>query len=182
MNLKEQNYEIQLDIEEIKPFEERILFSGMCDFIIPMKFSNMGDKKIIKYNCCNYMAVGDMELSDGRTVLEILEKTLVTLSKSIEFYILPENVTLNIDTVFYNPRKKQVKIAYVPFKGNNLLQNIKSYMYQLYEESGDEAKEYLENIMEYVDKYNLDIRHMASFVHEQRRIMYQCIESKGASE
>ena len=179
MNLKDQNYEIELNIDEIQPFEEKVLFSGMCDFIIPMTFSNIGNKKIIKYDCCNYVAVGDLDLSDGKLVLEILEKTFVTLGKSLEFYILPENITLNLDTVFYNPKKKQVKIAYVPCQGKSLLKNIKSYIYQLYDEAGEETKEYLDGVIEEIDKYNFTIKRMAICVHEQRRIMYRCGASEG---
>lgn len=179
LNLKEQNYEIELDIDEIQPFEERILFSGICDFTVPMTFSNIGNKKVVTYDCCNYIAVGDMDLSEGKLLLEILEKTFVTLGKSLEFYIPPENITLTVDTVFYNPKKKQVKIAYIPNYGNSLVKNIRSFIYQLYDMCGEESREYLEDVIDEIEKYNLSIKHMASYVHQQRRIMNQCFTSEG---
>ena len=43
MELKKSNYEIEIKKGAMKLFEEKVLFSGMCDFVIPMRFTDAGD-------------------------------------------------------------------------------------------------------------------------------------------
>ncbi len=46
MNLRELNYEVELPEASIKPFERKVLESGLCDFAVPMSFTDtMGCKK-----------------------------------------------------------------------------------------------------------------------------------------
>ncbi len=174
MILRENGYELKLEKGDIKPFEEKILFSGLCDFIIPMQFSNVGEEKIITYNCSGYAALRDLKLINSREIFEILEKTLLTLNKTMEFFIPPEKVTLNKDTVYYNLKKKNVRIAYIPTNSGNLFDHLNSFINELAEEASEETVEYLMSVKKDLHFYNRNLKELAGFVSEQRKRIHQC--------
>lgn len=174
MNLRECGYEIELEKDKINNFEEKMLFSGLCDFAIPMMFSEKGDKKKITYDCSGYIALDDIQLENSKQVFEILEKTLLTLSKSIEFFIPPSKITLNKETVYYNPKQKNIKIAYIPQENKTLQESVSEFIDELTFDANNETVEYLDNVKADIYFQNRNIKEMASFVNEQRKIIYQC--------
>lgn len=178
MNLKENDYEIEIDIDEISGIEEKMLFSGMCDFIIPMSYSNMGNKRIIRYHCDGYISVRDVKKDSLKKVMEILEKTLLSLSKSIEFYILPEKITINQDTVYYNPKTKQVKIVYIPGKNESIEIKIKRFIEDITKDV-ESIEDVISCILSELKLFDNNLEHMTKFVHEQRRRVLQCLSEGG---
>ena len=125
MELKKSNYEIEIKKGAMKLFEEKVLFSGMCDFVIPMRFTDAGESRKITYDCSGCVALRDMyPLSTGE-IFEILEKTLLTLNRSVEFFIPHEKVKIDKDTVYYDMKRKKVRIAYMPIEGASLKENLK---------------------------------------------------------
>ena len=174
MRLRETGYEIKIEKNDIKPFEEKVLFSGMCDIVMPMQFSNVGEQKIITYNCSGYAALRDMQLVNTKEIFEVLEKTLLTLNKTIEFFILPEKVTLNKDTVFYNLKKKNIRIAYVPTNDGSLYEHLNDFIDELAEDAKEETVEYLKSVKNDLHLYNRNLKELAGFVSEQRKRIYKC--------
>lgn len=174
MELKKNNYEIEIKKGAMKLFEEKVLFSGMCDFIVPMRFTDADDVRKITYNCSGYIALRDMyPLSTGE-IFEILEKTLLTLSKSVEFFIPHEKVRIDKDTVYYDMKKKRVRIAYMPLNGSNLRENLVGFIDDLAQGADEETVEYLMSVRKDLDRYNRNLREVAGFVAEQRKRIYQC--------
>lgn len=174
MDLKKNGFEIELSAEEIKPFEEKMLFSGLCDFIIPMRFSNTEKGKKVTYDCSGYTSLRDLNLKSAKEVFEILEKTILTLNKSVDFFIPHEKVSINKDTVYYNLKKKHVRIAYIPSKTGTLTENLNAFIDELTEEVDEAAGEYLQCIRKDLNYYNRNLKDMAGFVSEQRKRIYQC--------
>ena len=172
--LKDTSYEIELEKWKVKEFEEKVLFSGLCDFIIPMSFSDMNDRKKIKYNCSGYSSVRDMDISSINGIFEIIEKTLITLSKSIEFYIPHEKVSLNIDTVFYDKKRKRVRIAYMPDEKGTLLEHLNFFLDQLADLADDDGVEYICSLKKDLNMNNRNLRDMAVFVSEQKKRINKC--------
>ena len=109
MELKKSNYEIEIKKGAMKLFEEKVLFSGMCDFVIPMRFTDAGESRKITYDCSGCVALRDMyPLSTGE-IFEILEKTLLTLNRSVEFFIPHEKVKIDKDTVCNRKNKDTIE-------------------------------------------------------------------------
>lgn len=182
MELKRCGYEIELRGDEIKELEEKILESGMCSFTVPMWFSRKKDKVKITYECSGYVALRDMGLKKPREVFEILEKTLLTLNRSLEFFIPPENIKLSLDTVFFHMTKRIVKIAYIPDENKNLTWKINNFLDELQMNVAEDTKEYLVNIKEDLNSQNKSLRDMASFINEQRRKLNICGRGKSIDE
>lgn len=174
MNLRENSYEIELEKWKVKEFEEKILFSGLCDFIIPMSFSDINDKKKIKYNCSGYSSVRDMNVESINEVFEIIEKTLITLNKSVEFYIPHEKVRLNLDTVFYDLKRKRVRIAYMPEENGTLMEHLNYFLDQLSENVAEDTAEYIKSLKLDLNMNNRNLRDMAVFVSEQKKRINKC--------
>ncbi len=175
MELRKNNYEIEIQKNDMKVFEERMLFSGLCDFIVPMRFTEKADKKKITYNCNGYVSLRDMMPLSPNKLFEILEKTLLTLNKSVEFFIPHNKVTLSVDTVYYDNKKKKVRIAYIPARKGELNKNLNSFLDELVQSADDEAKEYLISVKGDLNKFNRSLRDMAAFISEQRKRINQCM-------
>lgn len=174
MNLRDNGYEIELEKWKVKEFEEKVLFSGLCDFIIPMSFSDINDRKKIKYNCSGYSSVRDMNIKSINEIFEIIEKTLITLNKSVEFYIPHEKVRLNVDTVFYDLKRKRVRIAYIPEEKGTLMEHLNFFLDQLSEIADEDAVEYIKSLKLDLNVNNRNLRDMAVFVSEQKKRINKC--------
>jgi len=175
MELQEVNYEVELPKEAIRPFEEKILASGLCDFIVPMSFLHYKDKSIIKYHCSGYVSVRHLDMDGIKDVMEVVEKTLITLSKAEEFMIRPERITLNTDTAYYNLKRKDVKIAYMPADPDSgtLTEKVSDYIDGLGHAAGSE-KRYLSGLQETMRSENLSLKALADHVGEIRREIFLC--------
>lgn len=174
MELKKSNYEIEIKKGAMKLFEEKVLFSGMCDFVIPMRFTDAGESRKITYDCSGCVALRDMyPLSTGE-IFEILEKTLLTLNRSVEFFIPHEKVKIDKDTVYYDMKRKKVRIAYMPIEGASLKENLEEFIDELSQGAGEETVEYLMSVKDDLDRYNRNLKEVAGFVAEQRKRIHQC--------
>lgn len=110
------------------------------------------------------------------TALDILEKIFLALSESGEYLILPERITLNEQTVFYNEIKKDVKIAYIPLPDsksspkNNLL----IFVSELKEKTPEKMKDYFDTIKTNIDKNNYYVNELADITSLMKRELYAC--------
>ena len=131
-NLRESGYRMEIPDGRIAPFEEKILASGLCDFALDMSFSRLRGKTSASYDCTGYVAVRELDLTTPQKVFEVLEKTLLTMTHAGEFFIDRDKVLLNADTVFYNRRCKDVRIAYFPrSEGMEIRQSVEEYVPQM---------------------------------------------------
>lgn len=174
MNLRDLNYELELLENAVKPFERKVLESGLCDFAVPMSFFRQNGKQKIRYECSGYVALSEANLSDISDVLEIIEKTLMALKKSSEYLIDPGKVRLNQDTVYIHHRHKDVRIAYLPGtgEGNRLQQNLLEFLLAIEERIPKSGKGYVQTLKEEVVINNRSILDLVTIVGEIRREIY----------
>ncbi len=174
MNLRDLNYEVELPEESIKPFERKVLESGLCDFAIPMSFYRHHGMQKIRYECSGYVAFSEVNLSDTSHVFEIIEKTLLALKKSGEYLIDPGKILLNQDTIYVHHRHKDVRIAYVPglLKGNRGQQNVFEFFLIAEERIPTSGKEYIQKLKEEVIINNRSLTDLITIIGEIRREIY----------
>lgn len=174
MNLRELNYEVELPEEAIKPFERKVLESGLCDFAVPMSFFRHNGMQKIRYECSGYVAFSETNLSDTSNVFEIIEKTLLALKKSGEYLIDPGKILLNQDTIYVHYRNKDVRIAYVPglFRGNRGQQNLLEFFLIVEERIPASGRGYIQKLKEEVILNNRSLTDLVTIVGEIRREIY----------
>lgn len=176
MNLRDLNYEVELPEESIKPFERKVLESGLCDFAVPMSFYRHNGMQKIRYECSGYVAFSEVNLSDTSTVFEIIEKTLLALKKSGEYLIDPNKILLNQDTVYVHHKHTDVRIAYVPgvCQGNRGQQNLLDFFLLVDEQMPVSGKRYMQKLKEEVIINNRSLMDLVTIVGEMRREIYLC--------
>jgi len=176
MNLRELNYELELPEEMVKPFERKVLESGLCDFAVPMSFFRHSGKQKIRYECSGYVAFSEANLSDTSKVFEIIEKTLLALKKSGEYLIDPGKVVLNQDTIYVHHSHKDVRIAYVPGVGesNRGKQNLVEFFLIVEKIIPATGRGYIERLIEEVTTNNRSLPDLLTIVGEIRREIYLC--------
>lgn len=153
----------------IKPFEEKVLASGLCDIMLPMDFIGVNEDMDITYDASGYRQINDMDLSDFDLVLEILEKTMGNLEKAGEFLLDPGKILLTKITVHQDPRCRDIKIAYNPGGSGNVITNIAGFIEELSLGLDDSAKEKMDEIREYIMENNLSLKDAACHVSKVRR-------------
>lgn len=171
MNLRDVNYELVLPAETVKPFERKVLESGLCDFAVPMTFFRHDGKQKIRYECSGYVALSEMDLSDTSVVLEIIEKTLLALKKSGEFLIEPGKIRLTPDTIYVHNKYKDVRIAYMPgmTEVNRLQQHLLEFILLVEERVARTGKGYTSQLKVEIIRNNRSIADLIAIVGEMRR-------------
>lgn len=176
MNLRENEYELSFERGSFRPFEQRMIASGLCDMVLPMSFATLKDREVAKYDCSGFVAVRDMEGITFNLAFELLSKMLVTYSKSSEFFINPRRMKIGIDTVYYHMRSGAVRIAYVPEEEEDVNTKVIRFVEELSKKTNEETAAYLDKIFDNIDKYNFKLKDMASYIMQQRRKICGIIE------
>ncbi len=170
LNLRESGYRVEIPAGRIAPFEEKILASGLCDFALDMTFTHVRGTTRAGYDCAGYVAVRELDLTQPQKVFEVLEKTLLTMTHAGEFFIDRDKVLLNVDTVFYNRRCKDIRIAYYPREeGVEIRESIDGYVKELASLTGEKGKALLERTLLLFSRNNCDLPQMITVVGEIRR-------------
>ncbi len=170
INLREAGYRLDIPEGIIAPFEEKILASGLCDFALDMTFTRFRGNTRASYDCNGYVAVKELDLMRPQKVFEVLEKTLLTLNHAGEFFIDWDKVLLNTDTVFYNRRCKDVRIAYFPrSEGMEIRQSVEEYVRELAAMTGEKGRSLLERTLLLFSQNNCGLPQMITVVGEIRR-------------
>ena len=170
IDLKAAGYRLDIPEGSIAPFEEKVLASGLCDFALDMTFSRFRGSTRASYDCTGYVAVRELDLVQPQKVFEILEKTLLTMNHAGEFFIDRDKVLLNTDTVFYNRRCKDVRIAYYPrAEGVGIRQSVEEYIKELAAMTGEKGKQLLHRTLHLFSQNNCGLSQMITVVGEIRR-------------
>lgn len=178
MNLRDLNYELELPEETVKPFERKVLESGLCDFAVPMTFYREKGKQKIRYECSGYVALSEMDLTDIVNVFEMIENTLLALRKSGEFLMEPGKLRLTPDTVYVHHKYKDVRIAYLPgvMEANQLQQHLYEFILLVEERISKPGKVYTGALKEEIIRNNRSIADLIAIVGEMRREINQRVE------
>jgi len=176
MNLRDLNYEVELPEASIKPFERKVLESGLCDFAVPMSFYRHNGMQKIRYECSGYIAFSETNLSNTSDIFEIIEQTLLALKKSSEYLIDPRKILLNQDTVYVHHRHKDVRIAYVPglYHGNRGQHNLLDFFQIIEELIPVGGIGYIQKLKEEVTLNNRSLSDLVTIVGEIRREIFLC--------
>jgi hypothetical protein len=174
MNLRDLNYELELPEEMVKPFEKKVLESGLCDFAVPMSFFCHSGKQKIRYECSGYVALSEVDLTEIATAFEIIEKTLLALKKSGEYLIDPSKVLLNQDTVYVHHSHLDVRIAYVPgiCEGSPGRRNLMDFFRIMEKRIPLSGNSYLKKLMEETTVNNRSLQDLINIVGEMRREIF----------
>lgn len=119
---------IRIKAEWIKPYEEKVLTSGLCDFSLPVCFVSVNGERGAVYDSTGYTCLDNIDFKDTDNVLELVEKTMANLNKASEYLIDPVRIVLDGQTVFQNLKKRDVKFAYIPAENQRGMDNIMSIL------------------------------------------------------
>ncbi len=183
MEIRNNDFKLQLKDGSIKDFEKIVLSSGICELFMPMGFVRMEDGELVSYNCSGYTSLRQCELKEAAEAFEILEKTLILVNRAGEYLITPGKITLSMDTIFYNRKTKQVRIAYVPVEENqlSLRENMSEFFSQMKEKISGKERGYLEKVKSQMEERNYYIGDLINMIGEIRRTLLRHEKSAGGT-
>lgn len=160
--------------EQIRPFEEKVLASGLCDFSLPASFVNIQGEKNAVYDSSGYTCLDDIRLRDTDNMLELIEKTAANLGKAGEFLIDPAHIVLDGKTVFQNLRKRDVKFVFLPSRKQKPMENMMTLLDYFEKRAEGEDKEILKVMSRYFKGRDLKpedmVRHLSAVRRELKTI------------
>jgi len=167
-------FKIRLNQDSILDYEMIMLSSGMCSLFLQMHFISDGTDETAWYHCSGFAPISSYKVEKTEDALYILEKVLLILNKSVEYFISPAKVTITADTVFYNKDTDEVKMAYIPLdiKKRSLRRNLAVFTNQLKQDIRDGKGHYLTDASKYILQHNYDFQDMISKVGTFKRQLY----------
>lgn len=174
INLKKNNYRIQVGTGTFYEYEERVLSSGLCDVTLPMQFLFHGNVTQVFYHCSGYTALGELKLNTPREWFEVLGKLMMTLRKAQEFLLDEERMTLELTTIFFHRKQRNVKIAFFPCAPEGTGKKICRLIQKIQKEADQETAEYLQRLHQNIVRDNLDLAAMTRLTANLRREIIQC--------
>lgn len=168
--LRNNDFKLELKEGAIRDYE-KIILSQINDIFMPMGFVSTSEGELVTYNCSGYSALRQCRVTEVMEALEILERTLMLVSRAGEYLISPRKIMLSIDTIFYNRETHQVKIAYVPVENENasLRENMACFITEMENSVAGTGKTYLENVKKQMDENNYYIQDLINVIGEIRR-------------
>ena len=167
-------FKVELNENSVKDFEKIMLLSGQCSFFMPMGFMGSEKGETVCYDCSGFAPLSRYRIERTEDALYILEKNLIILGNSIEYFITPARITLNTNTVFYNKDSGEIKLTYVPVRGEkaDLRRNIARFIAQLKVDIRDGREEYLDRAVKYIYHNNYYIKDMVNKIELFKRQIY----------
>lgn len=174
MEIRNNDFKLQLREGSVREFEKVILSSGLCELFMPMGFISCEEGELVLYHCSGYTALRQCKVNEIREALEILEKTFLLVSRAGEYLITPSRITLTLDTIFYNRETSEVRIAYVPVEDpqTNLRENMVGFITEIEKGVRGSSKVYLEKVKNQLDKNNYYIEDIINIIGAMKRELY----------
>lgn len=171
MELRNNDFKLNLKDGAFKDFEKVVLSSGVCNLFMPMGFVSSEDGELVSYDCSGYTALSQCNITQIKEALDILEKTFLIISRAGEYLISPSKITLNKETIFYHERTKQIKIAYVPIDKQwaSLKENMLEFVYEVEDGIKGNNRVYLEKVRRHLDHNNYYIKDIVNLIGELKR-------------
>lgn len=181
MELRKNNFQLKLREGVIKDFEKVVLSSGMCDLFMPMGFMHSNQADTISYDCSGYTALSQCSIIQAKDALDILEKTFLILNKAGEYLISPSKITLSKDTIFYDEKTGQVKIAYIPMEKQylSLRENMMDFIFQVERGVEKDNRQYLKKVRDHLDHNNYYIKDIINLIGQLKRDLYSNAGQQG---
>lgn len=169
---KMQTNDFRLKLREgaIKDYE-KVILSQVNDIFMPMGFVSSSDGELVTYNCSGYTALRQCRVTEVMEALEILERTLILVSRAGEYLISPRRIMLSMDTIFYDRKTKQVKIAYVPLEENasTLRENMFEFITEMEAGVTGTGRTYLQDVKSEMEENNYYIQDLINVIGDIRR-------------
>ena len=156
---KMQTNDFRLKLREgaIKDYE-KVILSQVNDIFMPMGFVSSSDGELVTYNCSGYTALRQCRVTEVMEALEILERTLILVSRAGEY-------------LFYDRKTKQVKIAYVPLEENasTLRENMFEFITEMEAGVTGTGRTYLQDVKSEMEENNYYIQDLINVIGDIRR-------------
>lgn len=113
-------FNVDMPKGRIKEYEKNAILSENPDFLIPMKFTDYGDKYRVTYDYGGFVPVCDAEKClTVRDVFDYIEDVIGILRIASSFLIFPERFQLRKETVYINRSQRKVRIMFMPPEGDS---------------------------------------------------------------
>lgn len=171
MEIRNNDFRLRLKEGSVKEFEKVVLSSGLCDLFMPMGFVSCEEGELVSYHCSGYTALKQCSIKEARAALDILEKILRLVSEAAEYLITPSRITLDMNTIFYDRKTGQVRIAYVPLENphSTLRENMIGFITQMEGAVGREDRLYLETVKNKMQENNYYLADMINLIGDMKR-------------
>ena len=161
--------EERYDARNLKPFEEKVIASGLCDFSLPAAFVTVNDVRQAIYDSSGYTRLDGLEFANIDEMLELLEKSMANLKKAGEFLIDPDQIVLNGKTIFMDRRRRDVKFVYVPSRMQRPMQNVLELTDYLENQAQPIQKQILSRLSDTIKEEHLSLKESATRTAVVRR-------------
>ncbi len=170
MRIRDNNFRLQLKEGAIKDYE-KVVLSEINDIFMPMGFVSFDEGELVTYNCSGYSSLSQCNVTEVMDALEILERTLVLVSRASEYLISPNMITMNLDTIFFDRQSRQVRIAYVPAERESasLRENMSGFIKEIGENVQEKGRVYMDEIRSQMEENNYYIQDLINIIGEIRR-------------
>lgn len=170
MRIRDNNFRLQLKEGSIKDFE-KVVLSEVNDIFMPMGFVSFDEGELVTYNCSGYSSLSQCNVTEVMEALEILERTLVLVSRASEYLISPNKITMNMDTIFFDRESGQVRIAYVPAERESasLRENMADFISEMGESIEGSGRNYMKQVRDQMEENNYYIQDLINVIGEIRR-------------
>lgn len=179
MKIRDNNFRIKLKEGTIKDYE-KIILSQVDDIFMPMGFISSDEGELVTYNCSGYSSLNQCGITEVLEALEILERTFMLVSRASEYLISPNMITLNMDTIFYDKKTRQVRIAYIPVEREtaNLRENMSSFIAEMESNLREQGKYYMDKVKRQMEDNNYYINDLINIIGDIRRtaIKEMCVD------
>ena len=174
MEIRNNDFKLQLREGSVREFEKVVLSSGLCDLFMPMGFVSCEDGELVSYHCSGYTALRQLSITEIKEALDILEKTFLLVSRAGEYLITPSRITLDLDTIFYSKETGGVKVAYVPVDNPaaSLRENMTGFITEMEKGVYGNNRLYLEKIKTHLEENNYYINDIIDLIGELKREIY----------
>lgn len=178
MRIRDNNFRLQLKEGAIKDFEKIILLE-VNDIFMPMGFVSFDEGELVTYNCSGYSSLSQCNVTEVLEALEILERTFLLVSRASEYLISPNMITMNMDTIFFDRKTRQVRIAYVPAEREaaSLRENMAGFINAIGENVQEKGKIYMDKVRVQMEENNYYIQDLINIIGEIRRSAVRELQS-----
>lgn len=170
MRIRDNNFRIQLKEGAIKDYE-KIVLSDVNDIFMPMGFLSYDEGELVTYNCSGYSSLSQCDIKEVLEALEILERTLVLVSRASEYLISPSMITLSMETIFYDRDSGRVRIAYVPVINEkaSLRENMAEFITEIKDNLQMQEQVYMDKVKTQMEENNYYIQDLINIIGDIRR-------------
>ena len=72
MEIRNNDFKLQLKEGAVRDFEKVVLSSGLCELFMPMGFVSCEDGELVSYHCSGYTALRQCNVKETKEALDIL--------------------------------------------------------------------------------------------------------------